>query len=115
VLVIPIVESVTGGKNIQALLQVSGVELVFIGPADYSSTRVFAVNGKDRASRRNFWRSRIRACARQALRRCDDEPGELIERRLQGFRMLGFGTDSGLFLRGCVRRLARWGETGQCP
>jgi len=41
VLVVPIVESVTGGKNIQALLQVGGVEIVFIGPADYSSTAGF--------------------------------------------------------------------------
>src|SRR5215475_12741235 len=36
VLVVPIIESVTGGKSIQALAQVDGVELVLLGPADYS-------------------------------------------------------------------------------
>src|SRR5262249_59078713 len=41
VLVVPIVESITGGKNIQPLLQVAGVEIVFLGPADYSSTAGF--------------------------------------------------------------------------
>src|SRR5881396_672515 len=41
VLVVPIIESVAGGKNVQALAQVAGVELVFFGPADYSATAGF--------------------------------------------------------------------------
>ena len=41
VLVVPIVESVAGGKNIQSIVQVPGVDLVFLGPADYSSTAGF--------------------------------------------------------------------------
>ena len=34
----PIIESVTGGRNIEPMLQVDGVELFFFGPADYSSS-----------------------------------------------------------------------------
>ena len=101
VLVVPIVESVTGGKNIQALLQVAGVEIVFIGPADYSSTAGF----------RGQWEGPGVAEALLAIKDAVRAKGKhcgvittshenLIERQLQGFRMLGFGTDSGLFLRG---------------
>src|SRR3954469_14938590 len=38
VLVIPIIESVRGGRNIRDLLRVEGVEIFFFGPADYSSS-----------------------------------------------------------------------------
>ena len=100
VLVVPIVESVTGGKNIQALLQVGGVEIVFIGPADYSSSAGF----------RGQWEGPGVAEALLAIKDAVRAKGKhcgvvatshdnLIERRSQGFRMLGFGTDCGMFLR----------------
>src|SRR5687768_5257568 len=38
VLVVPIVETVDAVKNVRALTQVDGVELMFFGPADLSST-----------------------------------------------------------------------------
>ena len=38
VLVIPIVETVQGGRNIEQICQVPGVEIIWLGPADYSST-----------------------------------------------------------------------------
>lgn len=38
VLVIPIIETVTAGRNIKELAEVEGVDLFFFGPADYSST-----------------------------------------------------------------------------
>src|SRR5688500_18288549 len=37
VLVVPIVETVTAGRNIRQLCQVEGVELFYFGPADFSS------------------------------------------------------------------------------
>src|SRR4030095_10159159 len=42
ILVIPIVETVTGGKNIDELIQVPGVDIFFFGPADYSATAGYA-------------------------------------------------------------------------
>jgi 2-keto-3-deoxy-L-rhamnonate aldolase RhmA len=101
VLVVPIVESVTGGKNIQALLQVGGVEIVFIGPADYSST----------AGHRGQWEGpgvaqellAIKDAVRAKGKHCGvvaTSHENLLERQSQGFRMLGFGTDCGMFLRG---------------
>src|SRR3954469_3566597 len=38
VLVVPLIESVTGGRNIKEVAQVPGVDLFFLGPADYSSS-----------------------------------------------------------------------------
>src|SRR5438874_1952689 len=38
VLVVPIIETVTAGRNVHKLCEVGGVELFFFGPADYSST-----------------------------------------------------------------------------
>jgi len=101
VLVVPIVESVTAGKNIQALAQVAGVEVVFLGPADYSSTAGFRGQwegpgvAKELLAIKDTLRAHGKHCGIMAT-----SQENLIERRLQGFRMLGLGTDSGLFLRG---------------
>src|SRR4051812_23186297 len=38
VLVVPIIETVTAGRNINELCQVKGMDLFFFGPADFSST-----------------------------------------------------------------------------
>src|SRR5690349_15632365 len=100
VLVIPIVESVTGGKNIQALLQVGGVEIVFIGPADYSSSAGFRGQWEGPGVAKELLA--IKDAVRAHRKHCGivtTSHENLIERRLQGFRMLGFGTDAGLFLR----------------
>src|SRR5688572_12230396 len=41
VLVVPIIESVAGGANIEEICQVKDAEIIFFGPADYSSTAGF--------------------------------------------------------------------------
>ena len=41
VFVIPIIESVRGGRNIRELLRVEGVDLFWFGPADFSSSAGF--------------------------------------------------------------------------
>lgn len=111
VLVIPIIESVRGGRNIREMLRVDGVELFFFGPADYSST----------AGYRGQWEGpgvadellRIKDSIRQAGRHVgvvatgDDN---LLQRREQGFGMLGIGLDGGLLLRSMHNALARVGR-----
>jgi len=100
VLVVPIIESVTGGKNAAEMARVPGVEMFFFGPADYSST----------AGHRGQWEGpgvaeQIQA-AKDAIRRSGKHCGvvatgnaNLRERFEQGFRMLGLGLDAGLLLR----------------
>jgi 2-keto-3-deoxy-L-rhamnonate aldolase RhmA len=100
VLVVPLIETVTAGRNIKTLCQVSGVELFFFGPADYSST----------AGHRGQWEGPGVAAELLALKDTLRAHGKhcgimatsqenLVERRQQGFRMLGVGSDSGLLLR----------------
>ncbi len=101
VLVIPIIETVTAGLNIGELSKVPGVDIFFIGPADYSST----------AGYRGQWEGPGVAAELLAIKDVVVAAGKhcgviatgndtVVERRNQGFRMIGLGTDSGLLLRG---------------
>lgn len=115
VLVVPVIESVTGGRAIESMLQVEGVDLFFFGPADYSSSaghrgqwegpgvaeQLLAIKDKIRAAGKNVG---IIATSNE----------NLLERTEQGFRMVGVGVDTGLLLRslhgalasaGCDRRI----------
>ena len=100
VLVVPMIESVTAGRNIRDLCQVNGANLFFFGPADYSST----------AGHRGHWEGPGVAAELEAIKDTLRAHGKhcgiiatsqenLMERRQQGFRMLGVGLDSGLLLR----------------
>lgn len=100
VLVVPIIETVTAGRNIGQLCQVDGVELFFFGPADYSST----------AGHRGQWEGPGVAAELQKIKQAINGAGKhcgimatstenLFERRQQGYRMLGVGSDTGLLLR----------------
>jgi 2-keto-3-deoxy-L-rhamnonate aldolase RhmA len=114
VLIVPIVESVTGGKNIDALLQVGGVEIVFIGPADYSSSAGFRGQWEGPGVAKELLA--IKDAVRASGKHCGvvaTSHENLLERREQGFRMLGFGTDCGMFLRGLRAALGAVGRDRQ--
>ncbi len=111
VLVVPIIESVTGGRAIESMLQVEGVDLFFFGPADYSSS----------AGHRGQWegpgvaeqllsiKDKIRAAGKNVgIIATSNE--NLLERTEQGFRMLGVGVDTGLLLRSLHGALASAGR-----
>ncbi len=111
VLVVPIIESVQGGKNIQSMLQVDGVDIFFFGPADYSSS----------AGYRGQWEGpgvaeallAIKDAIRTAGKRCGIVAAgneNLLERQRQGFQMLGLGLDAGLLLRSLHGALTAVGQ-----
>lgn len=100
VLVVPIVESVRGGEHIDELCQVEGVQVVFLGPADYSAT----------AGHPGQWEGpgvaekllAIKDTVRRHGKACGvvtTSHENLLDRRRQGFQMLGLGLDGGLLLR----------------
>lgn len=100
ILLVPLIETVTAGRNINELIQVPGVDLFFFGPADYSSTAGF----------RGQWEGPGVAeqllSIQNALRRAGKHCGviatsdrNIIERVAQGFQMIGLGSDCGLLLR----------------
>jgi 2-keto-3-deoxy-L-rhamnonate aldolase RhmA/quercetin dioxygenase-like cupin family protein len=107
VLVVPIIESVRGGQAIQELCSVPGVDLFFLGPADYSAT----------AGSPGQWEGpgvaeqllAILDVIRKHGKHCGvmaTSNDNLRERIGQGFRMLGVGMDAGLLLRGLRGALA---------
>lgn len=100
VIVLPIIESVTAGRNIQQLLSVPGVDTFFFGPSDYSSTAGFPGQweGPGVAEQILSIKDQIRAAGKSCgvIATGNDN---LIQRREQGFRMLAVGLDGGLLLR----------------
>ena len=100
VLVVPILETVRTVKQVPLMCQVEGSELFFFGPADFSST----------AGARGQWEGpgvaesilQMKDTIRRAGKNCGViaiSHDNLLERRQQGFRMIGVGIDSGLLLR----------------
>ena len=100
VLVVPIIESVAGGANIREICQVKDAEIIFFGPADYSSSAGFRGQweGPGVAAALLGLKDKVRAHGKHCGVIATSN-GNLIERRQQGFRMLGVGSDAGLLLR----------------
>jgi hypothetical protein len=89
------------------MCQVEGSELFFFGPADFSST----------AGARGQWEGpgvaesilQMKDTIRRAGKNCGViaiSHDNLLERRQQGFRMIGVGIDSGLLLRSLRRSMS---------
>ena len=100
VLVIPIIETVRSVKQVPLMCQVEGSDILFFGPADFSST----------AGHRGQWEGpgvanqilQMKDTIRRAGKHCGliaTSNDNLLERQQQGFRMIGVGIDSGLLLR----------------
>jgi len=111
VLVIPMIESVKAGRNIQSMLEVDGVDLFLIGPADYSSTAGFRGQWEGPGVAEQLLA--IKDAVRAAGKHCGlitTSHENLLQRREQGFRILALGTDTGLLLRGLHGSLAAVGR-----
>ncbi len=111
ILVIPLIESVKAGDNIDEMLGVPGVDLFFIGPSDFSATAGYRGQweGPGVADKILAVKDRIRAAGKQCgLLATSNE--NLIARGDAGFRMLGIGIDGSLLLRGIHGALAAIGR-----
>jgi 2-dehydro-3-deoxyglucarate aldolase/4-hydroxy-2-oxoheptanedioate aldolase len=100
VLVIPIVESVRGGRNLRDLLRVEGVEIFWFGPADYSSSAGFRGQWEGPGVAEEILRMKDLVLA--SGKQCGviaTSDANIAERRNQGFRLIGVGLDGGLLLR----------------
>jgi 2-dehydro-3-deoxyglucarate aldolase/4-hydroxy-2-oxoheptanedioate aldolase len=111
VLLVPIIESVRGGRNIEQMCQVPGVEILFLGPADYSATAGYPGQweGPGVADQLLAIKDTVRRHGKHCgvLATSNDN---LIERRQQGFTVLGLGLDGGLLLRSLHAALAQVGQ-----
>jgi 2-dehydro-3-deoxyglucarate aldolase/4-hydroxy-2-oxoheptanedioate aldolase len=111
VLVIPIVESVRGGRGIEPLCQVPGVEVFFLGPADYSATAGYPGQWEGPGVADQLLA--IKDTVRRHGKHCGvvaTSNDNLIERRQQGFTVLALGLDGGLLLRSLHTALERVGQ-----
>lgn len=101
VLVVPIIESVKASDSIDDIATVPGVDLYYFGPADFSATAGHAGEweGGDVAQRILTAKDAIRANGRQCGL-LGTSNADLQQRLDQGFRVLGFGLDSGMLFRG---------------
>ena len=111
VLVVPVVESVAGGRAIDSMLQVEGVELFFFGPSDYSSSAGYRGQweGPGVAGQLLAIKDKILAAGKHVgIIATSNE--NLQERIQQGFRMVCVGIDSGLLLRSLHGALATAGR-----
>jgi 2-keto-3-deoxy-L-rhamnonate aldolase RhmA len=105
---IPLIESVAAADALDAILDVPGVDALFLGPADFSASaghlgewegpgvaeRLLAL--KDAAAARGV------PCGVMAT----DLENALLRQR-QGFRMIGIGSDTGLLIRAAREALGR--------
>src|SRR5207244_1776137 len=107
VLVVPILETVRAGEQVERLCQIDGVELMFFGPADFSSTAGFRGQWEGPGVAEDILR--MKDVIRRAGKHCGllaTSLDNLAERRRQGFRMIGLGLDAGLLLRSLRAALA---------
>lgn len=111
ILIVPMIESVRGGQNIDEMVKVDGVEMFLLGPADYSSSAGFAGQwqgpgiGEQLLQIKNTIAAAGKYCGVIAT-----SEANLIERREQGFRMVGLGSDCGFLIRGLHTMLATAGR-----
>ena len=111
VLVVPIIETIATARQVPMMCQVDGVELLWFGPADYSST----------AGYRGQWEGpgvadqilKMKDTIRSAGKHCGviaTGIDNIHERQAQGFRAIGLGMDTGLLLRSLKGSLAAVGR-----
>ena len=100
ILVIPLIEHVDAGKNIDAIASVAGVDACFFGPADYSASAGFAGQwegpgvAEELLRIKDRLRSKSIACGIVAT-----DPANAKLRISQGFKMLGLGVDCTLLVK----------------
>ena len=111
VLVVPIIESVRAAGQVSRMCQVPGVELMWFGPADYSSTAGYRGQweGPGVAEQILEMKDTIRAAGKQCgLIATSLE--NIHERQSHGFRAIGLGMDTSLLLRSLRASLAAVGK-----
>ena len=105
-LVIPLIETREAAADIDAILDIEGLECIFLGPADFSASQGFT----------GQWEGPGVAEALLDIKASADVAGvatgivgrtgaDQVRRRDQGFRMIGIGSDAGFIADGVKARL----------
>lgn len=111
VLVVPIIETVASASQVPQMCQVDGVELLWFGPADYSSTAGFRGQWEGPGVAEQILQ--MKETIRRAGKHCGliaTSIENLHQRQAEGFRAIGLGMDTGLLLRSLKGALAAVGR-----
>lgn len=107
VLVVPIIESVRAAQNIHQLVREPGVDVFFFGPSDFSSTAGYPGQWEGPGVAEKILAAhRVIQDAGKKSGLLTTSSENLLDRRQQGFRMIGVGLDGGLLLRTLKETLA---------
>jgi 2-keto-3-deoxy-L-rhamnonate aldolase RhmA len=107
-LVIPIIETREAAEEIDAILDVPGLEAIFFGPADLSASHGHLGDWEGPGMAALILEIRGKAAAKGIgagvmSRSIEDS----VRRRDQGFGMVGLGSDAGLLIRALTEALER--------
>jgi 2-keto-3-deoxy-L-rhamnonate aldolase RhmA len=99
-MVIPLIETVEGGRNLEPILDVPGIDAVFFGPVDYSASAGFLGQweGPGVAETILGFKETVRARG-LACGILTTGIEDSLKRKEQGFRMIALGADTGLLIR----------------
>jgi 2-dehydro-3-deoxyglucarate aldolase len=102
------IEHHEGVDNIDAILNVKGVDAVFIGPYDLSAS--LGVTGQFGHPTYIEARNKVLdACDRHGIipgiHVVQPEPAELLQRIKEGYRLLGYSLDITMLIEACARGL----------
>ena len=105
-MIVPLLETRDAVQNVDSILEVDGLETLFIGPADLSASYGFLGQwegpGVAEAIQEISAKAQSRGIATGILARTCEEA---VVRREQGFRMIGIGADVNLMLRSLQQTL----------
>lgn len=111
VLVVPIIETVQAIRQVPMMCQVEGVDLMWFGPADFSSSAGFRGQWEGPGVAEQILK--LKDTIRTSGRHCGviaTSIDNIHERQSQGFRAIGLGMDTGLLLRSLKASLAAVGQ-----
>ena len=107
-LVIPVIETHEAFENIDAILDVPGLEAVFYGPSDFSQSRGHMAVWEGPGIAEDILKMAEKVTARGMVNGviATDEDNITL-RKQQGFRMIGIGTDTSLLRKTMLSSLKR--------
>ena len=111
VLVVPIIESLTGGDNIRAMLDVPGTDIFFFGPADYCASAGYAGEWDNPIINEHM--NRAKELVIKSGKYCGiltNGSADIERRKKEGFMVLALGFDSGLLLKSLKYALSEAGH-----
>lgn len=100
-MVIPLIETLSAGRDLEAILEVPGVDAIYVGPADYSASagHLGQWEGPRVAESILAFKDKARARGLAAGIMATSLDDSRL-RRDQGFQMIGLASDTGLLIRG---------------